>query len=291
MDTLHVFTELFGTEKQCLDYLYSLRWPDGYRCPRCYHNEAWQIKERKYKCRKCGYQATVLAGTLFQDIHLPISTWFKAIWYVCSQTGVTSVLDLQKELGLGSYRTAWTMLLKIRKIMADRAPSKLSGRVAVNQYHIHRSNRAKKIDLLIAVELQQDGSFGNICMEVVQGDYCQTHNTLVQNTIRKGARVITDCNPMFLGSVAREYTLSKMPLCQYGKQRLYQPVGAVVKELEDVGLFGTQSLSSSTKQMKSYLDECCYKFNHRNMTTAEMFEEILYSAVRTDPLTYHEIVT
>lgn len=291
MDTLHDFTEQFGTEKQCLDYLYSLRWPDGYRCPRCYHNEVWQIKEWKYKCRKCGYQATVLAGTLFQDTHLPISTWFKAIWYACSQAGVTSALDLQKELGLGSYRTAWTMLVKIRKIMADNAHAKLSGRVVVNQYHIHRSNRAKRIDLLIAVELQQDGSFGNICMEVVQGDYCQTHNTLVKNKIRKAARVITDCNPMFLGSVAREYTFGKMPLCQYGKQRLYQPIGVVVKHLEEAGLLGTQPLSSSTKQMKTYLDECCYKYNKRSRSPEEMFEEILYSAVRTDPLTYHEIVT
>lgn len=290
MDILHDFTEQFGTEKQCLDYLYSLRWPDGYRCPRCYHNEAWQIKEQKYKCRKCGYQSTVLAGTLFQDTHLPISTWFKAIWYVCSQTGVTSALDLQNELGLGSYRTAWTMLLKIRKIMADNAPARLSGRVVVNQYHIHRSNRAKKIDLLIAVELQQDGSFGNICTDIVQGDYLQAHNTLVRKHIRKGIRLITDCDPAFLGSIARDYTFGKLPLYQYGKQRLFHPICVVVKHLEEVGLLGTQPLSSSTKQLKSHLDECCYKYNNRSRSPEKMFEKILYSAVRTDPQTYCSFV-
>lgn len=288
---LHDFEERFGTEKQCLDYLFSLRWPDGYYCPRCYHDEAWRIKEWKFKCRKCGHQATVLAGTLFQDTHLPITTWFKAIWYVCAQEGGTNALDLQTVLGLGSYRTAWTMLLKIRKIMADNAPAKLGGRVVVNQYSIHRSGRAKKVNLMIAAELRQDGSVGDICIDIAPGVYWETHNTLVRRHIKKGSILVTDNDPMFLRSLVGEYAFAKLPLHKHGKQNMFLPICSVVQYLEENNLLATQQLSSSTERMKAYLDECCYKFNHRNVTTAEMFEEILYSAARTDPLTYHEIVT
>lgn len=289
MDTLHDFTEQFGTEKQCLDYLYSLRWPDGYRCPRCYHNEAWQIKEWKFKCRKCGYQATVLAGTVFQDTHLPITTWFKAIWHVCSQTGGTNALDLQKVLGLGSYRTAWTMLLKIRKLMADNAPKKLGKRVIVNLYSVHRSDRAKNVRLMIAAELQQDGAIDNICMDILPNIYYETHIAFIREHVKRGSVLVTDQNPQLLSMLVRDYSLAKMPLQKYEKQHLFPPICSVVQYLEENGLFGTQPLSSSTEQRKSYLDECCYKFNRRNATAAEMFEEILYSAVRTDPLTYHRI--
>ena len=144
---------------------------------------------------------------------------------------------------------------------------------------------------MIVAELQQNGSIGDICIDIVHGHYWEAHNTLVRKHIRKGACLFTDCDPMFLESIARDYTFGKLPLYQYGKQRLFQPTCVVVKHLEEVGLLGTQSLSSSTKQMKSYLDECCFKYNKRGSSTEDMFEEILYSAVRTDPLTYHGIVS
>lgn len=287
---LHEFEERFGTEKQCLDYLFGLRWSKGYYCPECDHNEAWQIREWKYKCRKCGYQATVLARTMFQDSHLPITTWFKAIWYVCAQKGGTSALDLQKALGLGSYRTAWTMLLKIRKLMADNAPNKLSGRVTVDIYSVHRSDRAKTVKLMIAVELQQNNTIGNLCMDIVPDTYYETRAAFIEKHVKKGSVLVTDNDPALLRMLGKDYTPVEMARQKYGKQRLFSPICAVVKYLEERKLFATQQLSSSTDRMKSYLDECCYKFNRRKMTTAELVEEILYSAVHTEPLPYHEIV-
>lgn len=285
---MHNFEERFGTEKQCLDYLFGLRWPDGYYCPRCNHNEAWRIKEWKYKCRKCGYQATVLAGTVFQDTHLPIPLWFKAIWYVCSQKGGTSALDLQKVLCLGSYRTAWTMLLRIRKLMADNAPNKLSGRVTVDIYSVHRSDRAKTVKLMIAVELQQNNTIGNLCMDIVPDSYYEMRAAFIEKHIKKGSLLVTDTHSSLQSRLIKDYTFGKMPLQKYGKQRLFPPICAVVKYLEGRKLFATQQLSSSTERMQSYLDECCYKFNKRKMTTARMFEEILYSAVHADPIKYRD---
>lgn len=290
MKDLYDFEERFGTEKQCLDYLYSLRWPDGYRCPRCYHNEAWQIKEWKYKCRQCGYQATVTAGTFFQDSHLPIALWFKAIWYVCSQTGGANALDLQKQLNIGSYRTAWTMLLKIRKLMADNAPMKLGGRVAVSAYTVHRTRHAKHIQLFIGAELLPDGKVGSICMDFTEGATDEYLVAFCSKHIKRGSKVVSSHFPKILEYYDKGFIYEQMQSKTYNYRVFLPPIFEIVKFLEDHQLLRTQQLSSSREHMKSYLNECCYKFNNRKLTPAEVFEDILYSAVRTDILTNTQLI-
>ena len=291
MKDLYDFEEWFGTEKQCLDYLYSLRWPDGYRCPRCYHNEAWQIKEWKYKCRKCGYQATVTAGTFFQDSHLPITLWFKAIWYVCSQTGGANALDLQKQLNLGSYRTAWTMLLKIRRLMADNEPVKLKGRVAVDECRIFRTHRAKQSDVFLAAEILPNGMVGSICMVV---DSEHSHDILgafLQDHVKAGSTVIAPFSVNYWNDISKIYKFEKMEKSMVGQRWLTPIAHTIMKSLDNRGVFDNQQLRSSSRHLQSYLTECCYKFNRRDKTAADLFEDILYSAVRTDPLLYIDVIT
>lgn len=285
MKDLYDFEERFGTEKQCLDYLYSLRWPDGYRCPRCYHNEAWQIKEWKYKCRKCGYQATVTAGTFFQDSHLPIALWFKAIWYVCSQTGGANALDLQKQLNIGSYRTAWTMLLKIRRLMADNSPMKLGGRVAVSAYTVHRTRHAKRIQLFIGAELLPNGEIGNICIDFTNSAAVEDLLAFCREHIKKGSKVVSTHFPANLRYHDKSFVYEEMQSKTYDYRVLLPPIFEIVKYLENHQLLRTQQLSSSREHMKAYLDECCYKFNNRKLTATGMFENILHNAVQTKTIT------
>src|SRR5665648_79677 len=92
------FEKEFSTEDQCQEYLFKLRWKDGYHCPRCQCDKAWQVSGVKYKCHNCGYQTSVIAGTIFQDTHKPLALWFRAIWYVTSQKNGTSALNLQRIL-------------------------------------------------------------------------------------------------------------------------------------------------------------------------------------------------
>ena len=70
-------------------------------------------------CATCGHQVSVTAGTIFQDTRTPLTLWFRAIWWVVSQKPGASALGLQRVLGLGSYRTAWTWLHKLRRLRRD----------------------------------------------------------------------------------------------------------------------------------------------------------------------------
>lgn len=108
MSTVLEFEERFNSEKACLEYLGQIRWPNGFCCPRCGHEKAWITKRELYRCQLCDTQTSVTAGTIFHDRRKPLMLWFRAIWYVVNQKNGVSALGLQKILGLGSYRTAWT---------------------------------------------------------------------------------------------------------------------------------------------------------------------------------------
>ena len=106
------FEARFATEEACREYLFRLRWPDGFRCPRCGGEKYWPLRCR-LQCAGCGHQASVTAGTIFQDTRSPLQLWFRAMWWVTAQKNGASALGLQRVLGMGSYEKAWTWLHRL----------------------------------------------------------------------------------------------------------------------------------------------------------------------------------
>ena len=117
----------FSTEEACKDYLFRLRWPNGFVCPRCQAKGSWTATRERLVCCQCQHQTTVTAGTVFQDTHKPLTMWFRVVWHVTSQKNGASAVSLQQELGLGSYSTAWTWLHKLRRAMVRIGRERLTG--------------------------------------------------------------------------------------------------------------------------------------------------------------------
>lgn len=89
--------KLFQTDEDCLNYLKSQRWPDGFVCPHCWHHKGCQLKCREHiQCNNCRKQVSVTSGTLFHSTNLPLSKWFLAIYFVGSDKGSISTLRLSK---------------------------------------------------------------------------------------------------------------------------------------------------------------------------------------------------
>src|ERR671938_919603 len=131
------FDARFGTDEQCREYLFRARWPDGFRCDGCGHEDAYTLRTRLvYECTACGKQHSLLAGTLFEQTKAGLARWFLAIYLVTSSKGGIAAAELQRQLGFGSYQTAWAWLHKIRKAMVrpERAP--LAGRVEADETHL-----------------------------------------------------------------------------------------------------------------------------------------------------------
>src|SRR4051812_11080558 len=131
------FNARFGTEEQCREYLFRARWPDDFRCDGCGHDHAYTLRTRLvYECVACRKQHSLLAGTIFEQTKTGLARWFLAVYLVTSSKGGIAAAELQRQLGFGSYQTAWSWLHKIRKAMVrpDREP--LAGRVEADETYV-----------------------------------------------------------------------------------------------------------------------------------------------------------
>lgn len=293
------FEKEFGTEQQCLAYLYKLRWPDGYRCPRCKGEEAWQTGDAKgkYKCRSCGYQTTVISGTIFHDTRKPLTLWFRAVWYATSQKNGTSALGLQRVLGLGSYRTAWTWLHKLRRAMIRPGRDKLQGVVEVDETFIGapakggKRGRGAEGKVLAAVAVEVNGGrVGRVRMGVIGDASSRSLHRFVESAVEKGSTVVTDGWKGYGGLVSKGYRQETKAKKATGEESLLPHVHTVASLLKR-WLLGTLQGSCSQEHMAYYLDEYSFRFNRRKSKSRGMlFYRLLQNAMHLPPTTYHAIV-
>ena len=192
------FEARFATEEACRDYLFQLRWPEGFRCPRCGHGAAWPVRQGLWECSGCGRQTSVTAGTVFQDTRQPLRLWLRAIWWVTSQKNGVSALGLQRVLGLGSYKTAWSWLHKLRRAMVRPGRDRLSGRVEVDETYWGSPEegvrgRQTYTKSLIAIAAQEDGrGTGRLRMRRVRDASAESLMPFVEEAIERGSTVHTD---------------------------------------------------------------------------------------------------
>src|SRR6202030_408313 len=132
------FQQRFGDEAACAQYLVAARWPDGFVCPGCGGGKAGRLETNAwtYECASCGRQTSVTAGTILHHSKLPLTTWFWAAYVMATQPNGISALQLQRELGIGSYNTAWLLCAKLRRAMVAPGRSPLSGLVEVDKTEI-----------------------------------------------------------------------------------------------------------------------------------------------------------
>jgi len=105
-------------------------------CARCGGAKAWKVRKVLYQCSVCGHQASVIAGTIFENTRKPLTIWFRAIWWVVSQKNGASALGLKRIFGFGSYETAWAWLHKLRRAMVRPGRDRLSGRIEVDETYL-----------------------------------------------------------------------------------------------------------------------------------------------------------
>src|SRR5438270_4682154 len=74
----------FPDDRACIDYLEWLRWPDGFRCPRCVSREGWRLRSGRWECAVCVRQRSVTAGAIFHRTRSQLPTWFAAAWLLTS---------------------------------------------------------------------------------------------------------------------------------------------------------------------------------------------------------------
>lgn len=289
-DDLLAFEDRFATEEACREYFRTLRWPDGFRCPACGCDKAWLTARDLYHCQGCGLQTSLFADTIFQDTKKPLRLWFRAIWHVTAQKYGTNAKGLQRVLGLGSYRTAWTWLHKLRRAMVRPGRDRLSGTVEVDETYIggerpgKRGRGAAGKQLVVIVAEKKGHRIGRIRLQRVPDASGDSLKKAIQAAVKPGSVVRTDGWQAYGGLPELGYTHQVVREDGIVGQNLL-PLAHRVAALLKRWLMGTYQGAVGGSHLDYYLDEYTFRFNRRtSRSRGKLFYRLLQQAAAVDPV-------
>jgi hypothetical protein len=226
----------------------------------------------------------VTAGTLFQGTRTPLPTWFAAAWHVSTAEEGISARRLQRELGLGSYETAWAMLHRLRRAMVRSGRPRLEGVVEVGRAFVPAGADRKVI--AIAVEDRGEEA-GRVRMQPLASAADSTLMRFVAWAVEPGATVVPDRlrDPSALGRIGRHAAAAMGERSPTGGEPLAH-LGMVQRRLAD-WLLRTHHGSTGQQLLDWYLDEFTFRFNRRSaIHRGLLFYRLLEEALVTPPQPY-----
>jgi transposase-like protein len=298
MRALAEFEQRFATEGACRAYLARLRWPTGFCCPQCTTSGSWTTTRCLLMCRRCGYQASVTAGTIFHRTRLPLQDWFRAMWWMTDQKHRPSALGLQRLLGLGSYRTAWLWLQKLRHAMVRPGWDRLGGQVEVDETYLGAveagaGRRHLRSKALVAIAAQIDGKgIGRIRLRRIPAASTSPLVAFVKHAVKPGSVVITDGWEAYAG--LKQEGFKHRPRVISGSSKTASALLPRVRRVASLfkrWLLGTHQGALSREQLDSYLDEFTFRFNRRTSRYRwKLFYRLVAQAVAVEPVPYSRLL-
>lgn len=295
------FIDWFHDEQSCLDYIYKLRWPNGFICPKCSSEKTpYKLKNGTLKCSACRRDSSITSGTIFNKTRTAIQNWFGVIWYITNQKNGVSALGIKRLLGLGSYQTAWSILHKLRSAMVNSDRDKLSGLVEVDETFVggvvHRkvlNNQEikSKSVVLVAIELLQPKGFGRIRLRYVSGATKENIQQFILDVVKPGSIIYSDGSSTY--DSIKNYKYGHHKTVHLGSDIPAHITMAGVHRIASLlkrWLLGTYQGAVQEKLLDYYLDEYTFRFNRRtSKSRGLLFYRLLEQAIITEPLTYNEI--
>lgn len=297
--TLLDVTQMFASDEQCRELLKRLRWPEGVRCPRC-QADAIKLATAKelYFCQTCVYQFSVLAGTIFNDSHLPLPIWFMATLLLCEAKKGMSAHQLKRTIwGLhkGSYKTAWYLCHRIRAAMKEVDQPMLDGTVEIDETYVGgrmlgRGSKAAIEAKKVVIGIRQRN--GDLRFFHAQDAKSGTLAQYIRENVSTDVDVlITDSYPAYkyaVGAVehktvnhlAKEYVRYENGACV--TTNTVESAFSLLKR----GIMGSWH-KISAKHLAAYLDEMTFRFNRRNRS--DLFIDTLRHMVTAPVLTFKNL--
>lgn len=292
------FEHRFSDETSCRDYLISLRWPDGPVCPDCGQREGLMIRCGLWRCNACRHEASVTAGTIFQDSKLPLIIWFRAMWQVTSQKHGMSALGVQRVLGLGSYKTAWSLLHKLRRAMVRPDRERLHGVIEVDETYwggeeegVRGRQTEEKALIAVAAEATPESANGSgrIRLARIADTSRKALHGFISQSVEPGSTVVTDGLQSYrnmTGYVHQRHIRKH----QADDETLLPRVHRVVSLLKR-WLLGTHQGAVEHEHLDDYLNEFAFRFNHRtSKSRGKLFYRLAQQAMSVPPAPYNTLI-
>lgn len=292
------FQRRFPDDAACASYLAAARWPDGFVCPACGSVKGWALttKAWTHECAACQRQTSVTAGTVLHGSKLKLSVWFWAAYLMATHSNGISALQLQKQLGLGSYKSAWLLCAKLRRALVapDRQP--LAGLVEVDETEIPcrakddpptgAGGRSRQGKLLIAgaVEVRPGGP-ARIRLAAIEDFSASSLHAFLAAGLAPGATAKTDGWSGYPGAPGVDHEPHVIgPMAAHVVLPWVHRVFANLKTWA-LGVYH----GLRRPHLQAYLDEFVFRFNRRR-TRHAAFRTLLGISLALKPATYNMLI-
>lgn len=296
------FLSQFKSDEDCWNYIFELRWPNGFICPKCNKQSKYWITEHKLiHCSSCGHQASVTGGTIFHGTRKPLLLWFHIMWWVVAQKTGTSANNLTDFMGFGSYETAWSWLQKIRRAMVRPERDKLSGIVEVDETYIGgkeigtgKQGRGADTKTLVVVATECVGKqIGRVRFKCIPEASGKCLMQFIEENIEQGSTIITDGWIGYSSLANSEKYIHEIKVISGSGKEAHEllPHVHLVNSLVKRWINGTHQASVSPKYLSYYLDEFAFRFNRKLSTyRGKLFYRLMQQAVETPPQPFKELL-
>lgn len=270
------------TEEEARTILENIRWPKRPTCPHCRSKNATRLQAKSLKvrdgllqCNACRQQFTVTVGTVMHRSHITLRQWVQAFHSMCSHKKGVSALQLQRNLGLKSYPSAWYLAHRVRFAMRTLpVRATLKGTVEVDETYIGGKSRLgrrgrgseRKTPVVALVERG-----GRIRTRPVERVSATALKTAIRQNVRKDARIVTDDLPSYRG-LGREFAgghgTVKHSTGEYVRGSVHVNSAESFFALLKRGVHGTFH-HVSKQHLHRYCDEFGFRWDHRKATDGE----------------------
>jgi len=306
--TLMDAIRFFADPDVAIEFMASLRWPNGAACPTCGSIEVtympsvrrWQCKEKH--ARK---QFSVKVGTIMEDSPIGLDKWLATIWMIANDKNGVSSYEVARSIGV-TQKSAWFMLHRIRLAMEDGTFNTVSGTVEVDETFIggkarfmHKNKKpgntldgmTGKAGVMGFLERSDKKGESKVKATTIANIRRSTLDPKVRETVEPGSLVITDGAGAyrFLGD---EYTHE---VVNHQAGEYVREGGITSNGIENFwsllkrGLNGTY-VSVEPFHLFRYLDEQVFRFNSRMLSDGERFL-VLMRSLAGKRLTYEQLIS
>lgn len=287
---------MFPSDDKCREMLVRLRFPEGPRCLRCKAPVVeLETDKQLFYCKDCDYQFSVLAGTVFNDTHLPLITWFTATLLLCEAKKGISACQIQRTLGIGSYKTAWYLCHRIRAAMAEVDKQMLDGTIEMDETYIGGVKRGGRgphaSEKEIVIGIRQRG--GELRFYHVKNTKSKTLAKYLKDSVSVDVdKIITDDWVGYPKAMMKAGIHKDQHKTINHSQKVYVIGDIHTNTVENAfsllkrGMMGTWH-HLSAKHLASYLEEMSFRFNRRK--NSDLFLDTLRHMVTAPVLTFQKL--
>jgi transposase-like protein len=289
------FQSKFPDEESCFQYLVRMRWPHGFKCPKCGHTEYYFISGRKlFQCQKCRFQASITAGTVFHNLKQPLTKLFWAVYLTATSKKGISAMELQRKLGIKAYNTAWLLLHKLREAMVSSGEFPLKTLVEADETYVGgakqgKAGRGAKGKNLVAAAVEVDPeteAMGRAYLKKIPTHSMKELSSFINSRVAKGTKIKTDGLPSYnFLEIEYDHVTTKAKDIE-NKRELLPKVHIVIANFK-TWMRGTFNRYPD-KHIQRYIDEYIFRFNRR-WNLDHIFDKLLNRCILRTTITFAEL--